>query len=199
MNVKERQRTTKTPAGNISILVMDGNSERLALRKKIMATHGVEVIGAGDLTEASTVWHRDRYDMVLMDIRRDHRGCLAWRDEIKKESPRQIVAFLVGRPRYVDLEPLSDSYVAEGHGARWGDSLRQAVRESCESLPQRYSFAEAGWRIAAARKLDGRSTSPRASVPDVPAPTPFELAAAAFEPFSVPDDAPVEAVCAPCD
>ncbi len=178
---------------------MDGNSERLALRKKIMATHGVEVIGASDLTEASSVWHRDRYDMVLMDIRRDHRGCLAWRDEIKKESPRQIVAFLVGRPRYVDLEPLSDSYVAEGHGMKWGDSLRQAVRESCESLPQRYSFAEAGWRIAAARKLDGRSSSARGPVMDTPAANPLDPAAPPYEPVSVAGDTAFEALFAPCD
>jgi hypothetical protein len=93
--------------------------------------------------------------MVLIDIRRDRRGSLAWRDEIKKEKPQQIVAFLVGGPRYVDFEPLADSYTAEEHGAQWGDSLRQAVKKSCESLPQRNSFVEARWRIAAARKING--------------------------------------------
>ena len=153
-NVGYQPSATKT-ATKTSILLMDANSERRALRKKIMALHGVEVIGACDLTEASSIWHRDRYDMVLIDIRRDYRGCLAWRDEIKKEKPQQIVAFLVGRPQYIDLEPLESSYVAEEHGTQWGDSLRQAVRKSCESLPQRNSFAEAGWRITAARKISG--------------------------------------------
>jgi len=56
------------------VLLMDSNPERRALRKKIMALHGVEMIGAGDLEEAAQVWHRDRYDMVLIDIRRDYRG-----------------------------------------------------------------------------------------------------------------------------
>jgi hypothetical protein len=42
---------------------MDSNSERRALRKKILALHGVEMIGAGDLGEAASIWHRDRYDM----------------------------------------------------------------------------------------------------------------------------------------
>lgn len=116
---------------------------------------GVEVVAACDVTEASSIWHRDRYDMVLIDIRRDRRGSLAWRDEIKKEKPQQIVAFLVGGPRYVDFEPLADSYTAEEHGAQWGDSLRQAVKKSCESLPQRNSFVEARWRIAAARRING--------------------------------------------
>jgi CheY-like chemotaxis protein len=137
------------------ILLVDGNAERRALRRKILTMRGAEVVAASDVTEASSVWHRDRYDMVLIDIRRDHRGSLAWRDEIKKEKPQQIVAFLVGGPRYVDFEPLADSYAAEDYGAQWGDSLRQAVRKSCESLTQRNSFVEARWRIAAARRING--------------------------------------------
>lgn len=147
-------------AAKISILLVDANSERRALRSKILSLHGVEVVGASDLTEASSIWHRDRYEMVLIDIRRDHRGSLAWRDEIKKEKPQQVVAFLVGRPNYIDIEPVADSYVAEDHGTQWGDSLRQAVRKSCESLPQRNSFSEAGWRITAARKISGVPSKP---------------------------------------
>jgi hypothetical protein len=134
---------------------MDGNSERRALRKRIMALHGVEVVGACDLTEAASIWHSDRYDAVLIDIRRDHHGCIAWRDEIKKEKPQQIVAFLVGKPEYIELHPLAGSYVAEEQGAQWGDSLRKAIRESYASLPQRHGFVEAGWRIATVKKLDG--------------------------------------------
>src|SRR5271165_1611239 len=63
-------------------LLMDSNPERRALRKKIMALHGVEMIGAGDLDEAASIWHRDRYDMVLIDIRKDYGGALALRDDL---------------------------------------------------------------------------------------------------------------------
>ncbi len=154
MNVG-RQPSAMNTSDKISVLLVDANSERRALRRKILGLHGVEVVGASDLTEATSIWHRDRYDMVLIDIRRDHRGCLAWRDEIKKEKPQQIVAFLVGRPRFVDFEPPADSYTAEEHGTQWGETLRQAVRKSCESLPQRNSFAEARWRITAARNING--------------------------------------------
>jgi CheY-like chemotaxis protein len=142
------------PWSKTTILLMDTNSERRALRRKIFALHGVEAIGACDLLEASSIWHRDRYDMVLMDVRADHHGCMSWRNEIKKENPEQIVAFLVGRPRYVDVAPLANSYVAEEHGMQWGDSVRTAIRESCNLLPQRNGFVEAGWRIAAARKIN---------------------------------------------
>src|SRR5271157_2710144 len=157
----------------ISILLMDSNSERRSMRKKIMAVHGVEVVIAGDLTEASSIWHRDRYDMVLIDIRADHRGCLAFRDEIKKDSAHQIVAFLVGRPKYIDLEPLLGSYVAEAYGVQWGDGMRKAVRESCDSLLQRNGLVEATWRIAAGRKINGLPQN-NAQAP-VPAMSPLDF------------------------
>jgi CheY-like chemotaxis protein len=159
MNVGHQPPAAKA-FSKMTILLMDANSERRALRRKVLALHGVEAVGACDLLEASSIWHRDRYDMVLMDIRADHRGCLSWRDEIKKESPQQKVAFLVGGPRYVDLEPLANSYVAEEHGLQWGDSMRSAIRKSCELLPQRNGFVEAGWRIAAARKINRAPTKP---------------------------------------
>jgi hypothetical protein len=153
MNVGHMPSPTKPPAK--SILLMDSNAERRALRRRILGLHGIEVIGAGDLAEASSIWHRDRYDLVLIDIRRDYRGCVAWRDEIEKENPKQIVAFLVGQPHYLDLHPLPDSYLAEEHSGEWGNLLRHAVRSACSCLPQRNGFAEVGYRIALARKMSG--------------------------------------------
>jgi len=154
MNMRHQSSVSNTSA-KLCILLMDANSERRALRSRILTRHGVEVVGACNLLEAGAIWNRDRYDMVLIDIRRDYRGCLAWRNEIKREKPKQIVAFLVGGPRYVDLAPLENSYVAEVHAMEWGDSLRLAIRKSCESLPQRNGLAEAVWRISAAKKING--------------------------------------------
>lgn len=192
MNERHQRPESKTPASKISILLVDAISERRALRKKIMALHGVEIIGASDLTEASSIWHRDRYDMVLVDIRSDHRGCVAFRDEIKKESPQQIIAFLVGKPKFVDLEPSRGSYIAEEHGVEWGDSLRKAVRESCGSLSQRNSFVEASWRIAAGRRMNGTTQNaseaelPPAIEAEAPAPPPLDTI---IDPVDVPGDA----------
>lgn len=162
MNVRHQSPSTKTPA-KLCILLMDANSERRALRSRILTLHGVEVVGACDLLEADAIWNHERYDMVLLDIRRDYHGCLAWRDEIKRQKPAQIVAFLVGGPRYIDLTPRENSYVAETHAMEWGDSLRLAIRKSCESLPQRNGLAEAIWRISAAKKINGTGRSAETS------------------------------------
>ncbi|HEX8798990.1 MAG TPA: hypothetical protein VF772_10275 [Terriglobales bacterium] len=151
MNVRHQSATNAST--KLCILLMDGNSERRALRSRILTLHGVDVVGACDLTEAASIWNHDRYDMVLLDIRRDYHGCLAWRDVIKREKPAQIVAFLVGGPRYVDLTPGENSYIAESHAMEWSDSLRLAITKSCESLPQRNGLGEAVWRISAAKKI----------------------------------------------
>lgn len=153
MYVRHQPSETKS-SGKLCILLMDANSERRALRVRILALYGVDVVGAGDLLEAVSIWDRDRYNMVLLDIRRDYHGCLTWRDEIKREKPTQIVAFLVGGPRYIDLDPLEHSFVAEAHATEWSDSLRVAIRTSCESLSQRNGLAEAVWRISTAKKIN---------------------------------------------
>ena len=142
MNVRH-QSAANASNTKLCILLMDGNSERRALRSRILTLHGVEVVGACDLTEAASIWNHDRYDMVLLDIRRDYHGCLAWRDVIKREKPAQIVAFLVGGPRYVDLTPRENSYIGEAHAMEWSDSLRLAIRKSCESLLQRNGLGKA--------------------------------------------------------
>jgi len=157
MNAGPYPSVTKTST-RACILLMDGNSERRALRTRIMTLHGVEVVGAYDLTEAASIWNRDRYDMVLIDMRRDYRGCVAWRDEIKKESPQQVVAFLVGRPRYIGFAPLESSFVVEAHSTERSDSLRLAIRKGCEGLPQRNGLAEAILRISAVRKINGANS-----------------------------------------
>ena len=141
---------TRPPAKLRCVLLMDSNAERRASRKKTLALHGIEAVGVSDLTEASSIRHRDRYDLVLIDIRRDHYGCLAWRDMIKQESPKQIVAFLVGEPRYIDLEPQLDSYVAEEHGSEWGSCFvalcaRLATRCRNEMVSQRLDI-ESQWK-----------------------------------------------------
>jgi hypothetical protein len=142
---------------------------------KALMLRGVDVVGATDVIEATSIWQPDRYDLVLVDIRMDHRSCIAWRDEIKKQKPKQIVAFLVGRPNYIDMEPLVGSYVAEDHGAQWGDAMRLAISNGCASLPQRYGLLEARWRIAAGKKLNG--TSSRATQAVVAEPSVIDVSA----------------------
>ena len=85
IDVGQQPSATKT-RNKLTILLMDGSSERRALRKGIIALRGVEVVAACDLTEAASIWRRDRYDAVLIDIRRDHHGCMPGAMKSRRKS-----------------------------------------------------------------------------------------------------------------
>ena len=138
-----------------NVLLVDTNSERRALRQKILKLQGMDVVVCSDLDEARALWQRERYHLVLIDIRTDHFGSLAFRLEIKKTSPAQLVAFLVGQPDYVALAPLVGSYTPDAPYVQWGEAVRKSMRDSCELLPQRNGFLEASWMIRASKRLRG--------------------------------------------
>jgi len=137
------------------VLLVDTNSERRALRKKVLKLRGMDVLVCSDLDEARSLWQRERYDLVLIDIRADRSGSMDFRNEVKKTSPGQIVAFLVGRPDYVALAPLVGSYTPDAPYVQWGETVRRSMRASCELLPQRNGFLEATWMIRASKRLRG--------------------------------------------
>ena len=62
MNVRYPSPGTKTPA-KLCILLMDANSERRALRIRILTLRGVEVVGVCNLLEANAIWNHERYDI----------------------------------------------------------------------------------------------------------------------------------------
>ena len=71
----------RVPANGLShktsVLLIDRNAERRALRTKILMLRGIDVVGAADVIEATSMWQPDRYDLVLVGIRVDHRSCIA--------------------------------------------------------------------------------------------------------------------------
>jgi CheY-like chemotaxis protein len=141
------------------VLLVDTNFERRTLRKKVLKLQGVEVIVCSDLAEATSIWQRERYHLVLIDIRADHFGSMAFRDEIRKDSPTQLVAFLVGRPNYIAFAPSIRSYIPDAQCALWGEAVRRSMHTSCELLPQRNGFLEASWMIKASKRLRGSMES----------------------------------------
>lgn len=159
-----------------NVLLVDTNSERRALRKKVLKLRGMDVLVCSDLDGARSLWQRERYHLVLIDIRGDHYGSMEFRNEVKKTSPAQLVAFLVGRPDYVVLAPLVGSYTPDAPYVQWGEAVRRSMRASCELLPQRNGFLEATWMIRASKRLRGSmeaaATDGASAAVDAPNPLP---------------------------
>jgi len=87
------------------LLLVDANAGKSALRVKIMAAAGVLVDCAADTTAARVLWHSNSYHLVLIDLPHDTQGAADFCAEIKADTPRQAVAFLVGKPGYLSSSP----------------------------------------------------------------------------------------------
>jgi CheY-like chemotaxis protein len=104
-----------------SILLVDANAERCKLRRKTLAMGGAGVVVTCDVTAASSVWHRNRYELMLIDIRKDYCGSLARRDEITREAPGngQSVADILWRGTNDQLSSRRTSAFTTGRITQW--------------------------------------------------------------------------------
>jgi CheY-like chemotaxis protein len=104
-----------------SILLVDANAERFKLRRKTLAMGGAGVVVTCDVTAASSVWHRNRYELMLIDIRKDYCGSLARRDEITREAPGngQSVADILWRGTNDQLSSRRTSAFTTGRITQW--------------------------------------------------------------------------------
>ena len=104
-----------------SILLVDANAERCKLRRKTLAMGGAGVVVTCDVTAASSVWHRNRYELMLIDIRKDYCGSLARRVEITREAPGngQSVADILWRGTNDQLSSRRTSAFTTGRITQW--------------------------------------------------------------------------------
>ena len=138
------------------ILLVVSDDVRRDLRARVLRKLGTDVECAADISEARSMWRADTYNLVLLDVFCDGYNVEEFCAEIKAAKPPQAVAFLVGKPAYIAASPRADEMVASedsnGHAA-WGEVVASLFAGACESLPRRWGFQEAAWRIAAARSM----------------------------------------------
>ena len=135
------------------VLLVDASPRKRDLRADAMRKLGMEVDCAADIDEARSWWRADLYHLVLINMKNE----LGYRDrfceDIRRATPPQQLAFLVGKPEY-----LSDAPGAEGTAAVFGEGAEfvQAERKAglpadFGSAPQRWGIMEASQRISAVR------------------------------------------------
>lgn len=84
-----------------TVLLVDVNSRTRESRSKIMRTLGVTVHCAASAGVARVRLESGVYNLILVDLGADSEGAELLVREIKRKNPRQLVAFLVGRPLFV--------------------------------------------------------------------------------------------------
>ena len=138
------------------ILLVATDDVRRDLRARVMRKMGVDVDCAADISEARSLWRCDSYNLVLLDVIQDERNVEEFCCDVKAAKPPQAVAFLVGKPEYLAASPNGEVVAGPGEcsgPAAWGEVVASLFASACESLPRRWGFQEAAWRMAAARSM----------------------------------------------
>jgi len=166
MNSQPPALSTPSAVRKQRILLVDTYAAKRDLRAGILRKLGIEVDCAADISEARSLWRADSYNLVLVDARKDSSDLEGFRAEIQSAKPPQRVAFLVGKPEYLAALPCFDSGIPAPKAnldTPLGKVVTGLFLAACESLPRRWGFQEAAWRIAATRSLkDPRPDQPRA-------------------------------------
>jgi DNA-binding response OmpR family regulator len=76
------------------ILLVDDEPRIRELRALILEGQGHQVETADTLEEARAAWLPGKYSLIIVDLRRQPQEAMDFCEEIKAESPEQLIAFL---------------------------------------------------------------------------------------------------------
>jgi CheY-like chemotaxis protein len=147
------QKTSVLPASlQRKVLLVDTATSTRSLRAKALRDRGLDVVCAGDLAEGRSLWQPNAYGLVLMHLHNDAYHASEFREEIKHDSPKQLVAFFVGRPLFLASAPGPDGVEIErDHREGWTAMVAAILANGCRSIENRGGILEAAMRISAAR------------------------------------------------
>lgn len=135
------------------VLLVDTSPSKRDLRADAMRKLGMEVDCAADIDEARSWWRADLYHLVLinMENKLGHRDRFC--EDIRRASPPQQLAFLVGKPDYLADSPGAEGAVpiAEGGVEVLPDERKAGVGSDFGGGPHRWGILEASQRISAVR------------------------------------------------
>jgi CheY-like chemotaxis protein len=141
----------RPPLTRKKLLLVDANAGKRALWVKIMGKAGLDVDCASDTSAARLLWRNNSYHLVLIDLRHDTQGAAEFCAEIKTDSPRQVVAFLVGKPAYLSSSPNLELDSEPVAPSGWGQQAAMLLTRDCSAAAVRGGFLEATLRMAAKR------------------------------------------------
>ena len=152
------------------VLLVDTSTAKRGLRAEIMRKLGMEVDCAADISEARSWWRADLYDLVLINVEKGSGHRDKFCDDIRSATPRQQLAFLVGKPEYLATIPGLDGdapVVAHFDETLIGD-VKAALSIDLSDSSQRWGIMEASRRISAVRSASNARTQAMRERPTPP-------------------------------
>lgn len=142
------------------VLLVDTCTAKRELRADVMRKVGMEVDCAADITEARSWWRADLYDLVLLNVEKGSGHRDKFCEDIRSATPRQQLAFLVGKPEYLATIPgLDGDAPVDAHiDEALISDVKTALSIDLADLSQRWGIMEASRRISAVRSASTART-----------------------------------------
>jgi len=151
------------------VLLVDSLSPRSDLRADVMRKLGMDVDCAAGIGEARTWWKVDLYDLVLIDVGNEQGHRDKFCADVRRATPPQQLAFMVGKPQYLADLPGTDSespaQPPDGQAVVDARATRSADHVDHR---QRWGILEASRRISAVRSVSVARTQAMRNVPAPP-------------------------------
>lgn len=148
------------------VLLVDASASKRELRAEIMRKLGVEVDCAADIGEARSWWRADLYNLVLLNVE-NGRPLDKFCADIRRATPSQQFAFLVGKPEYLADSPADEEASVEKIEPADLKRVNSVVPSDLGMVPQRWGILEASRRISAVRSASVARTQ---AIRNLPAP-----------------------------
>jgi len=134
------------------ILLIDTSRAKRDLRAEVMRKLGIDVDCAADIPEARSWWRADLYDLVLINIEQAGEDRDRFCEDVRSATPRQQLAFLVGRPEFLaDSPKIEDNSDMEQSSVPVFAQETPTVHSKDSVTLQRWGILEASRRISAVR------------------------------------------------
>ena len=155
---------------NKRVLLLDGSTKMRELRAETMRKLGMDVDCAADVSEARSWWRADLYNLVLIDVQSEPKHRDKFCEDLRKSTPPQQIAFLVGKPGYLADAPRAEEEEEMSHPENGGRIPLDLVKAALTAdLPggdlQRWGILEASRRISAVRVLSHARTKAKQDRP----------------------------------
>lgn len=107
------------------VLLIDRFQPTREVRAAVLRSHGVTVHTADELSKARFLWQPNRYNLVMLDVRRYFlEEALKFYCEIKDASPQQQFAFLMGPPKYLSRTWPGEVAGDDASRGQWAETVK---------------------------------------------------------------------------
>ena len=137
---------------NNTVLLVDEDANTRYMRANVLRDRGLHVVCAASSKEARKLWSPKSFKLVLFDARTNPTDCTELASEMKASSPKQLVAYFVGKPSYLASGPADDQRAAT-KDSPISEMLRSVMANVCREIPEGHGILEAVLRIASNRVM----------------------------------------------